>query len=65
MTASVFKLWLLLTPAERRKALALGVLMFVVGIVEVTGLISVVPLIAVLTSATDPCARLGGTAGNM
>ena len=65
MTASARKLWLLLTPPERRKALALAVLMFVVGIVEVTGLISVVPLIAVLTSATDPCSRLGGAAGTM
>ena len=36
--------------------------MFIVGAVEVTGLISVVPLVAVLTSAADPCARLGGTA---
>ena len=65
MTASALKLWSLLTPAERRKALALAVLMFVVGIVEVTGLISVVPLIAVLTSATDPCARIGGAAGTL
>ena len=65
MTATARKLWLLLTPPERHKALALAALMFVVGVVEVTGLISVVPLIAVLTSATDPCARLGGAAGTM
>jgi ABC-type multidrug transport system fused ATPase/permease subunit len=37
--------------------------MFIVGLTEVTGLISVVPLVAVLTSAADPCARLGEHAG--
>jgi ABC-type multidrug transport system fused ATPase/permease subunit len=36
--------------------------MFAVGIVEVTGIISVVPLVAVLTSPADPCARLGPSA---
>jgi ABC-type multidrug transport system fused ATPase/permease subunit len=39
--------------------------MFLVGLVEVTGLISVVPLVAVLTSAADPCARLGEATGAM
>lgn len=39
--------------------------MFAVGIVEVTGLISVVPLVAVLTSPADPCARLGDSAGRL
>lgn len=53
------QVWRLLTPAERRHALLLGVLMFAVGLVEVSGLISVVPLVAVLTSAGDPCMRLG------
>ena len=37
--------------------------MFTVGLVEVTGLISVVPLVAVLTSPADPCARVGEAAG--
>lgn len=65
MTSTVAKLWALLAPAERRYALVLAVLMFAVGLAEVTGLISVVPLVAVLTSATDPCARLGDTAGTL
>ena len=37
--------------------------MFLVGLAEVSGLISVVPLVAVLTSPADPCARLGESAG--
>jgi ABC-type multidrug transport system fused ATPase/permease subunit len=57
------KIWSLLSATERRRALLLTVLMFAVGIVEVTGLISVVPLVAVLTSSADPCARLGPSAG--
>ena len=63
MTTTMLKLWCLLTPLERRRALLLAILMFVVGIVEVTGLISVIPLVAVLTSSADPCARLGAAAG--
>lgn len=65
MRATAARIWSLLTPVERRRALLLSVLMFAVGIVEVTGLISVVPLVAVLTSATDPCARLGEAAGSV
>jgi ATP-binding cassette, subfamily B, bacterial PglK len=60
---TVAQIWRLLSPFERRRALLLSVLMFAVGVVEVTGIISVVPLVAVLTSAADPCARLGEHAG--
>jgi ATP-binding cassette, subfamily B, bacterial PglK len=63
LTGTASRIWSLLTPTERRRALLLSVLMFAVGIVEVTGLISVVPLVAVLTSTADPCARLGESAG--
>src|SRR2546428_9342215 len=63
MMATAKKLWDLLEPGERRGALLLSVLMFAVGVVEVTGIISVVPLVAVLTSASDPCARPGEHAG--
>ncbi len=63
MSGTHSRIWAILTPVERRRALLLTVLMFAVGIAEVTGLISVVPLVAVLTSATDPCARLGEAAG--
>jgi ATP-binding cassette, subfamily B, bacterial PglK len=59
------KLWRLLTAAERRHALSLAALMFLVGIVEVTGILSTVPLVAVLTSASDPCIRLGASAAGM
>jgi len=58
-------LWRLLTPAERRSSLWLGLLMLATGAIEVSGLISVVPLVAVLTSSVDPCARLGQTAGRL
>ncbi len=62
MTDTARKLWRLLSFKERRRSLALAILMLLVGIAEVTGLISVVPLVAVLTSASDPCARLGVSA---
>ena len=65
MTQTARKLWVLLTPVERRRALLLTMLMFAGGVVEVTGLISVVPLVAVLTSAADPCARLGAPAAGI
>ncbi|HEV8095286.1 MAG TPA: hypothetical protein VGP71_06115, partial [Burkholderiales bacterium] len=41
----------------------LVLLMFAVGLAEITGLMSIVPLVAALTSSTDPCARLGLAAG--
>ena len=65
MKSTAAKIWALLTPLERRRALLLGLLMLAVVVVEVTGLISVVPLVAVLTSSADPCARLGATAGGL
>src|SRR5919206_316778 len=62
MRATASRIWALLTQTERRNAVLLSVLMFAVGVVEVTGLVSVVPLAAVLTSSADPCARLGASA---
>jgi ABC-type multidrug transport system fused ATPase/permease subunit len=63
MTSTAIKLWALLTADERRRALLLVLLMFAVGLAEVTGLMSIVPLVAALTSSTDPCLRLGAAAG--
>lgn len=65
MTDIIRAIWGLLTPAERRNSVWLGLMMLVAGAIEVSGLISVVPLVAVLTSSADPCARLGETAGRL
>ncbi len=65
MTGTLRKLWRLLSAKEKRRSAALALLMLLVGITEVTGLISVVPLVAVLTSASDPCARLGASAAGV
>lgn len=65
MTETAGKLWQLLEPVERRRALLLVLLMCAVGIAEVAGLMSVVPLVATLTSSVDPCSRLGAAAGSL
>jgi len=63
MTQTAKKLWQLLEGAERHRAVMLVLLMCAVGIAEVAGLMSVVPLVATLTSSVDPCSRLGPAAG--
>ena len=63
MTETARKLWQLLEGAERERAVLLVLLMCAVGIAEVAGLMSVVPLVATLTSSVDPCSRLGAAAG--
>ena len=63
MTETARKLWQLLEGAERQRAVLLVLLMCAVGIAEVAGLMSVVPLVATLTSSVDPCSRLGAAAG--
>ena len=65
MTQTAEKLWHLLDAVERRRALLLILLMCAVGIAEVAGLMSVVPLVATLTSSVDPCSRLGAAAGSV
>jgi ABC-type multidrug transport system fused ATPase/permease subunit len=65
MNRTALELWRLLTVTEKRRSLLLALLMLLVGIAEVTGLISVVPLVAVLTSAADPCARIGAPAAQV
>ena len=63
MTETARKLWQLLNGKERRRAVLLVLFMCAVGIAEVAGLMSVVPLVATLTSSIDPCSRLGPAAG--
>src|SRR5436190_6404598 len=65
MMATARKLWGLLELGERRRALLLVLVMCAVGFAEVAGLMSVVPLVATLTSAVDPCSRLGSAAGSV
>ena len=57
------QLWRLLNAKERRRSTWLGLLMLLTSAVEMSGLISVVPLVAALTSSADPCAGLGDVAG--
>ncbi len=63
MTRTIAQLWRLLDPAEKTRSAWLAALMLVSGAIEVSGVLSVVPLVAVLTSADDPCGKLGQTAG--
>ena len=63
MIATLAALWRLLDAAEKARAARLAALMLVSGAIEVSGVLSVVPLVAVLTSADDPCGRLGQAAG--
>ena len=57
------QLWLLLSASERRRSAFLGLLLLINSLVEMSGVISVVPLVAAMTSSTDPCSRLGQTVG--
>ena len=65
MSDTAKRLWRLLEPSERRRAMLLVLLMCAVGLAEVAGLMSVVPLVATLTSAADPCSRLGPAVGGL
>lgn len=65
MTRTILQLWRMLDPVEKRRAIWLGTLMLLAGLVEISGVMSVVPLIAALTSAMDPCERLGTAAGKV
>ncbi|MDT7041662.1 ABC transporter ATP-binding protein [Candidatus Nitronereus thalassa] len=58
------QLWLLLSASERRRSAFLGLLLLINSLAEMSGVISVVPLVAAMTSSTDPCLRLGQTVGH-
>jgi ATP-binding cassette, subfamily B, bacterial PglK len=62
VTRTIGQLWGLLTPPEKGRSVRLALLMLLSSAIEVSGVLSVVPLVAVMTSATDPCLALGDTA---
>ena len=65
MIRTARQIWRLLNASERRRSMWLGMLMLVTGLFEVSGIISVVPLVAAVTSSADPCARLGDAASGV
>jgi ABC-type multidrug transport system fused ATPase/permease subunit len=60
---SLVALWRTLDTGARRGVNGLLLLMLLNGLLEASGVISVVPLVAALVSGGSPCGRVGGAAG--